>query len=70
MLLILLTGVGTAAGIVFSLNYLDDSLKTIEEVKEFLGKPLLGTVPSLVERGNNGNAYRNFFKKSKSSHSE
>jgi polysaccharide chain length determinant protein (PEP-CTERM system associated) len=57
-LVILLIGTGTGAGIILGLNYLDDSLKTIDEAKEFLGKPLLGTVPSLEERNGAGTMYK------------
>ncbi|RJP20665.1 MAG: hypothetical protein C4520_10945 [Candidatus Abyssobacteria bacterium SURF_5] len=56
-LIILLIGTGTGAGIVALFNYFDDSLKSIEEAKEFLGKPFLGTVPSLSEKNNNGSIY-------------
>lgn len=54
LLIILLLGAGLGGGIVAGLNYLDDSLNSIEETKAFLGKPLLGIVPSLTAR--NGDA--------------
>jgi polysaccharide chain length determinant protein (PEP-CTERM system associated) len=58
LLIILLLGAGSGVGIVAGLNYLDDSIKSIDEAKEFLGKPLLGTVPSLVERSGNGSIHK------------
>jgi polysaccharide chain length determinant protein (PEP-CTERM system associated) len=54
LLIILLLGAGLGGGIVASLNYLDDSLNSVDETKAFLGKPLLGIVPSLTAR--NGDA--------------
>jgi len=51
---IVIIGMGTAVGIITVFNFFDDSLNTVEEAREFLGKPLLGTIPSLNENDNNG----------------
>ncbi|GAB4345994.1 MAG: hypothetical protein Kow0099_26840 [Candidatus Abyssubacteria bacterium] len=51
-MIIVLTAAGVCFGIMALLNHFDDSFKTVEEAKEFIGKPLLGTVPSLDGSGN------------------
>jgi polysaccharide chain length determinant protein (PEP-CTERM system associated) len=54
-MIIAMVGIGTCVGIMGLLNYFDDSIKSVEEAKEFIGKPLLGTVPSLDGRDKNDN---------------
>ena len=46
-------GLFAAIGLVFLVNYLDNRLKTPEEVREFLGLPCLGMLPA-VARGRSG----------------
>lgn len=55
LLVILIVGAGTCFGIMLLLDLFDDSLNSVEEAKSFIGKPLLGTIPSL--RGSNGDGY-------------
>jgi capsular polysaccharide biosynthesis protein len=53
MIFILMIGAGTCAGIILLLDYFDDSFKTAQEVKEFLGKPMLGSLPTMnIDNGN------------------
>lgn len=52
LLVILGAGVGMGAGIIFLLDFFDDSFNSVEEAKEFIAKPLLGTIPLL--NGQNG----------------
>lgn len=47
LLIITLVGAGMAIGLMALCDFLDDSLKNLEEAKEFINRPLLGTVPSL-----------------------
>ena len=47
ILMILMLGAGTCAGIILLFDFFDDSFKTVQEVKEFLGKPMLGSLPTL-----------------------
>lgn len=42
------------AGIAFLVEYLDDTIKTPEDVKEILGLPVIGFVSSMNLKGNNG----------------
>jgi uncharacterized protein involved in exopolysaccharide biosynthesis len=44
---ILFVGLMTSVGIMALLSFLDDSLKSVDEAKEFLNKPFLGFIPSL-----------------------
>jgi polysaccharide chain length determinant protein (PEP-CTERM system associated) len=52
MMVIALAGACTCFGIMALLNHFDDSFKNVEDAKQFIGKPLLGTVPSLDGSGN------------------
>ncbi|MBI5117890.1 hypothetical protein HZA56_15555 [Candidatus Poribacteria bacterium] len=54
LFMILLAGGGICVGMMALLNFFDDSLRSVEEAKEFLKKPLLGTVPSLSSHEGNG----------------
>lgn len=54
LMVIALVGAGTCVGIMWLFNAFDDSFRNVEEAKEFLRKPLLGTVPSLREHSENG----------------
>jgi polysaccharide chain length determinant protein (PEP-CTERM system associated) len=54
MMFIAMAALGVGVGIIGLKHYLDDSLNTIDEAKEFIGKPLLGTVPSLRYNADNG----------------
>jgi hypothetical protein len=49
LLLGLLLGVGAGIGIAFFLDYLDNTLKTPDDVRVHLGAPLLGVIPELAE---------------------
>jgi polysaccharide chain length determinant protein (PEP-CTERM system associated) len=51
---ILLASLGSGIGLMLALNFFDDSLNTAEEAKEFIGLPLLGTIPLLHSKSNNG----------------
>jgi polysaccharide chain length determinant protein (PEP-CTERM system associated) len=51
---ILIASLGSGIGMMLILNYFDDSLNTVEEAKEFIGLPLLGTIPLLECKSNNG----------------
>jgi uncharacterized protein involved in exopolysaccharide biosynthesis len=53
---IALAGIATCIGVILLLNYFDDSFKSVEEAKEFLQKPLMGTVPSLDMAERNGHS--------------
>jgi polysaccharide chain length determinant protein (PEP-CTERM system associated) len=53
LMLIALMGLGTSVGIMLVLDHFDDSLNTIEEAKEFIQKPLLGTIPLLKKINRN-----------------
>jgi len=44
-----LVGVFLGAGLAFFQEYLDNTVKTADEVKQLLGVPLLGVVPAIVE---------------------
>jgi len=54
LLVILIAGAATCFGVISLFNVFDDSLSDIQEAKEFLGKPLLGTIPALKDNGENG----------------
>jgi polysaccharide chain length determinant protein (PEP-CTERM system associated) len=54
LMLIVLIGLGTSFGIMLVFDYFDDSLNSIEEAKDFLQKPLLGTIPLLKDTKRNG----------------
>lgn len=49
LLLGLLLGLGAGIGIAFFLEYLDNTLKTPDDVRLHLGAPLLGVIPELAE---------------------
>jgi uncharacterized protein involved in exopolysaccharide biosynthesis len=48
----LLIGTMMGVGLAFLSEYMDSSLKTIEDVQEWLGIPVLGTIPKMVSGGN------------------
>lgn len=48
-LLGLLVGLGVGVGLAFFLDYLDNTLKTPEDVRARLGAPLLGVIPEMKE---------------------
>ncbi len=54
LLVILTAGVGTCFGIIALFNFFDDSIGSVQEAKEFLGKPLMGTIPPLKSSDGNG----------------
>ena len=54
LMVITMIGVGTFVGIIALFDHFDDSLRSVEEAKEMLKKPLLGTVPKLNEYSGNG----------------
>jgi len=59
LMLIGVIGGGIFIGIILLFDHFDDSFKTVEEVKEYLQKPLLGSFPNLtVESGNGSHAKR------------
>lgn len=43
----LFAGIMTAQGIIFLLEYLDNRIKTVEDVEKYLGLPVIGTIPVL-----------------------
>jgi len=45
----LVVGLMVAAGLVFLLEYLDNTVKTPEDVQEYLGLPVLGIIPYMEE---------------------
>ena len=45
----LVVGLMVAAGLVFLLEYLDNTVKTPEDVQEYLGLPVLGIIPYVEE---------------------
>ncbi len=49
MLLAMVLGLFLGGGLSFFTEYLDDTLKTPEDVKEVLGLPFLGTIPKIKE---------------------
>jgi uncharacterized protein involved in exopolysaccharide biosynthesis len=55
LLVILMAGAGMGFGIMLLLDFCDDSLNSVEEAKSFIGKPLLGTIPTLRE--SNGDVF-------------
>ena len=38
-------GILTAAGLIFLLDYLDNTIKTTEDVEKYMGLPVLGIIP-------------------------
>ncbi len=46
----LLLGLGLGVGLAFFLEYLDNTLRTPDDVKRHLGAPLLGVVPEVVDK--------------------
>lgn len=53
ILLAFMVGLMASVGLVFLLEYLDDTLKTSDDVEKFLGIPVLGVIPS-YETGKQG----------------
>lgn len=51
LLLGLLLGLGAGIGVAFFLDYLDNTLKTPDDVRVHLGAPLLGVIPELADGG-------------------
>ncbi|HLA77502.1 MAG TPA: polysaccharide biosynthesis tyrosine autokinase [Vicinamibacteria bacterium] len=49
LLLGLMLGLGAGIGVAFFLDYLDNTLKTPDDVRVHLGAPLLGVIPELAE---------------------
>jgi capsular polysaccharide biosynthesis protein len=43
-------GLFIAIGIVFIVEYLDDTIKTTEDVEKYLGLTVLGTIPEFTTR--------------------
>jgi polysaccharide chain length determinant protein (PEP-CTERM system associated) len=54
LLIVLFAGVGVCLGIMFLLDFFDDSFNTVSEAKEFIRKPFLGAIPPLDAAGSNG----------------
>ncbi len=50
LLLAMVLGMFMGCGLAFFNEYLDDTLKTPEDVKEFLGLPFLGIIPKIKEQ--------------------
>jgi capsular exopolysaccharide synthesis family protein len=50
-------GLMLAVGIVFLVEYLDDTLKTPEEVERILGVPVLGFIADMKYKGKDGDVY-------------
>jgi polysaccharide chain length determinant protein (PEP-CTERM system associated) len=51
LMVILVAGIGTGAGVICGMSYFDDSFKTLEEARNFIKKPFLGTIPALNGNG-------------------
>jgi capsular exopolysaccharide synthesis family protein len=55
ILLSIVVGLGAGIGLVYFIEYLDTSVKTVDDVEHFLGLPVLGVIPqkvrALVEEG-------------------
>lgn len=55
VLLSLVLGLGAGVGLAFFIEYLDTSVKTVDEIERFLGLPVIGVIPqkvgSLAEEG-------------------
>lgn len=49
--LALILGLFTGCGLAFFLDYLDNSIKTQEEIEEYIGLPFLGHVPTIKAKG-------------------
>ena len=63
MLLSLLLGIISGLGVVFLLDYLDNSIKGPHDVEQAVGLPSLGIVPHIESNGKNGNkGYSYYFK--------
>jgi capsular exopolysaccharide synthesis family protein len=49
ILLSVLVGVGSGIGLAFFIEYLDTSIKTIEDIEQYIGSPVLGVIPQKVK---------------------
>ena len=57
LVLALVAGLGLGLSMAFLQEYLDDSLKTPDDVRRQIGLPTLGVIPSTVSRGRVGYGY-------------
>jgi uncharacterized protein involved in exopolysaccharide biosynthesis len=47
LLLAIIAGLGVGVGLVYGLEYIDTSFKSVEDVEQFLSLPVIGTIPSM-----------------------
>lgn len=55
LMVILFAGLGVGVGIIMILDFFDDSFKTLQEARDYVQKPLLGTIPALNGNGQSEN---------------
>ncbi len=48
VLLSILLGLGVGVGLAFFMEYLDTSVKTVQDIEDFIGAPILGVIPQKV----------------------
>jgi capsular exopolysaccharide synthesis family protein len=53
ILLSVLLGMGVGIGLAFFMEYLDTSVKTVQDIEDFIGAPILGVIPQKVRPLNN-----------------
>ncbi len=56
ILLSILLGISAGVGLAYFVEYLDTSLKTVEEVERFMGTPVIGVIPQKVKPFNDPTA--------------
>ncbi|UZJ79335.1 YveK family protein [Fictibacillus sp. KU28468] len=58
MAIALVVGLMTGVGLAFLLEYLDNTLKSEQDIEHFLGLPVLGTIPKMTLVDEKDNAYQ------------
>ncbi len=53
ILLSIMLGLGVGIGLAFFMEYLDTSVKTVQDIEDFIGAPILGVIPQKVRPLNN-----------------
>jgi capsular exopolysaccharide synthesis family protein len=53
LMLSVLLGLGVGVGLAFFMEYLDTSVKTVQDIEDFIGAPILGVIPQKVRPLNN-----------------
>lgn len=49
VILSVILGIGMGIGLAFFMEYLDTSVKTVEDIEEYIGAPILGVIPQKVK---------------------